>query len=93
MKQLENIFTVQLQPGAMKMRMYQVILLSVCALAATDLALAQDQSVSEHARKAKNPIASLISVSIQSYVNFNWRSEGDTFAVTNIQPVLPFSRS
>ena len=72
------------------MRTNQRVLLAACALAATHLAVAEDQSASELAKAAQNPIASLISVPIQSNINFDWGPEGDTFAVTNIQPVLPF---
>ncbi len=56
----------------------------------TNLAVAEDQSASELAKAAQNPIASLISIPIQSNINFDWGPGGDTFAVTNIQPVLPF---
>jgi hypothetical protein len=68
-------------------RTNQKVLLTDCALAATNFAFAQDQSVSELAMAAQNPIASLIRVPIQSNINFEWGSEGDTFSVTNIQPV------
>jgi hypothetical protein len=39
---------------------------------------------------AQNPITELISVPIQTSINFEWDPEGETFAVTNIQSVLPF---
>jgi hypothetical protein len=72
------------------MKQNQKALLVACALATTHLAAAEDQSASELAKAAQNPIASLISVPIQSNINLDWGPEGDTFAVTNIQPVLPF---
>jgi len=72
------------------MRVYTKILLTFCVLGATSHALAQDPSASELAKKAQNPIASMISLPIQSNINFDWGPEGKTFAVTNIQPVLPF---
>jgi hypothetical protein len=53
-------------------------------------ASAQEASASELAKAAQNPIASLISVPIQSNIDFDWGPNSDTFAVTNIQPVLPF---
>lgn len=54
-------------------------------------ALAQDTSASDLAKAAQNPIASMISLPIQSNIDFDWGPNGDTFAVTNIQPVLPFT--
>ncbi|MGB5570437.1 MAG: hypothetical protein WBM81_14185 [Sedimenticolaceae bacterium] len=65
-------------------------LFTLCVLVATGLAVAQEQSAGDLARKAQNPIASMISVPIQSNINYDWGPEGETFAVTNIQPVLPF---
>ena len=53
-------------------------------------ASAQEASASDLAKAAQNPIASLISVPIQSNIDFDWGPNSDTFAVTNIQPVLPF---
>lgn len=72
------------------MRTKLEVLLALCALAATNIAAAQDQAAGDLAKKAQNPIASMISVPIQSNINFDWGPEEDTFAVTNIQPVLPF---
>ena len=72
------------------MKTYQNTLLGLCALALTGSAIAQDQSAGDLAKAAQNPIASMISVPIQSNINLDWGPEGDTFAVTNIQPVLPF---
>ena len=65
-------------------------LLGLFSLAMVNLAVAQDESASELAKKAQNPIASMISVPIQSNIDFDWGPNSDTFAVTNIQPVLPF---
>lgn len=73
------------------MRNTRKILVGICALTAINLAGAQEQSASELAKKAQNPIASLISVPIQSNINYDWGPEEGTFAVTNIQPVLPFT--
>ena len=53
------------------------------------LALA-DPSQEDLAKAAQNPIASLISVPIQSNNDFDWGPEGEWFNVTNIQPVVPF---
>jgi hypothetical protein len=59
------------------------------------LALADTTAISDEtgalARAAQNPIASMYSVPIQSNIDFDWGPDGDTFSVTNIQPVLPFS--
>ena len=75
------------------MNTYQNILLGMCALAVTGPALAQGKSASDLAKAAQNPIASMISLPIQSNINFDWGPQGETFAVTNIQPVLPFTLS
>ena len=48
------------------------------------------QSEEELARAAQNPIASLISVPLQSNNDFDWGPEGEWFSVNNIQPVIPF---
>jgi hypothetical protein len=66
------------------------VLLALWVLAASNIAAAQEQSAEELAKKAQNPIASMISVPVQSNINFDWGPEEGTFAVTNIQPVLPF---
>ncbi len=42
------------------------------------------------AKAAQNPIASLISVPIQSNNDFDWGPEGKLFSVNNVQPVIPF---
>ena len=52
------------------MRSNHRILPIVCALAATKLALAQDQSASELAKKVQNPIASMISLPILALAAF-----------------------
>ena len=72
------------------MRTNHTILLTLCVLAATNLAVAQGQSAGDLAKAAQNPVASMISVPIQSNINYDWGPEGKTFAVTNLQPVLPF---
>ncbi|WP_439105827.1 transporter [Congregibacter sp.] len=41
------------------------------------------------AKAAQNPIASLISVPIQSNNDFDWGPDGEWFSVSNIQPVIP----
>ena len=53
------------------MRTHQKILLSACARATANLAMAQDKSTSDLAKAAQNPIASLISVPIQSNISFD----------------------
>ena len=70
------------------MKTYENILLGMCALAVTGPALAQGKSASDLAKAAQNPIVSMISLPIQSNINFDWGPQGENFAVTNIQPVL-----
>lgn len=67
-----------------------VLYLVVGAVAVTDSTAVQAQSASDLAKAAQNPIASMINLPIQSNINFDWGPEGETLAVTNIQPVLPF---
>lgn len=47
-------------------------------------------SQEELAKAAQNPIASLISVPIQSNNDFDWGPDGDWLSVNNFQPVIPF---
>jgi hypothetical protein len=47
----------------------------------------------ELARAAQNPIASLISLTIQNNTNFDYGPREKTQNVTNVQPVIPFSVS
>ena len=70
------------------MNTYQNILLGMCALAVTGPALAQGKSASDLAKAAQNPIVSMISLPIQSNINFDWGPQGENFAVTHLQPVL-----
>ena len=44
------------------MRTHQKLLLSVCALATANLAMAQDKSASDLAKAAQNPLASLVTL-------------------------------
>lgn len=48
-----------------------------------------DSSQEDLARAAQNPIASLISVPIQSNNDFDWGPQGELLSVNNIQPVIP----
>lgn len=52
--------------------------------------LADEPNAQELARAAQNPIASMVNVPIQSNIDFDWGPDGDTFSVTNVQPVIPF---
>jgi len=53
-------------------------------------ARAADDSSTELAKKAQNPIADLISLPFQSNFNFNAGTKEETVYVLNVQPVIPF---
>ena len=61
----------------------------IAALSIAPVLAAAQQSEEELAKAAQNPIASLISVPIQSNNDFDWGPEGEWFSVNNIQPVIP----
>jgi hypothetical protein len=74
------------------MRVYPKILLTLCVLGATSHALAQDPSASELAKKAQNPIASMISLPIQSNINYNLEKPditGDSSIRLQLQFMFP----
>ena len=73
------------------MKMIRSMLALVFASTLPVSGLAQEASTKALAKAAQNPIASMINVPIQSNIDFDWGPDGDTFAVTNVQPVLPFS--
>ena len=59
-------------------------------LLVTGHAAAQDDTEAL-AKAVQNPIASLISVPIQSNNDFDWGPQGEWLSVNNVQPVIPFS--
>ncbi len=78
------------------MKILKVLCLASAGLAIFSPAIpvsvqAAEASTEALAKAAQNPIASMINVPIQSNIDPNWGPEDDTLAVTNIQPVLPFS--
>ena len=52
--------------------------------------VAAQESTGELAKAAQNPIASLISVPIQSNNDVDWGPDGELLSINNVQPVLPF---
>jgi len=52
---------------------------------------AQELSAAELAKKAQNPIASMISVPFQNNTNFGIGEDNRTSNTLNVQPVIPFS--
>lgn len=72
------------------MKILNYLLPVLLVLAASNLAVAQENTAEVLAKEAQNPIASMISLPIQSNIDFDWGPNSDTFAVTNIQPVIPF---
>lgn len=76
-----------------EMKAIASVCLGFVAMTTSLQGMAQEASAEELAKAAQNPIASMISVPIQSNIDPDWGPNGDTFAVTNIQPVLPFTIS
>ena len=70
----------------MKVRTLVTLFLAVLAAAPA----LSEESTGELAKAAQNPIASLISVPIQSNNDFDWGPGGGWFSVNNVQPVVPF---
>jgi hypothetical protein len=54
-------------------------------------AMAAEQSNTDLAKAAQNPIANMISLPFQNNTNFNYGPKDDVQNILNIQPVLPFS--
>ncbi|KPJ98375.1 MAG: neuromedin U [Desulfobacterales bacterium SG8_35] len=50
-----------------------------------------EQSNTELAKAAQNPIANMISLPLQNNTNFNYGPKNDVQNILNIQPVLPFT--
>lgn len=63
------------------------LIFGITVLSTGQIEAASDE---ELARAAQNPIASLISVPIQSNNDFDWGPEEGWLSVNNIQPVIPF---
>ncbi len=59
-------------------------------MAVVPLLASAQESTEALAKAAQNPIASLISLPIQSNNDFDWGPDGEWFSVNNIQPVIPF---
>jgi hypothetical protein len=66
-----------------------VVLAALLALAIP--AAHAQKSTEDLAKAVQNPIASLISVPIQSNNDFDWGPRGEWLSVNNFQPVVPFS--
>jgi len=65
------------------------VLIAALMLIIVPVTLAQP-SQEDLAKAAQNPIASMISVPIQSNNDFDWGPEGKLYSVNNVQPVIPF---
>jgi len=63
------------------------------AVAMAASAVAQENSNSELAKAAQNPIANLISLPFQNNTDFDWGPEEGTRNTLNVQPVWPFKIS
>lgn len=59
----------------------------------TGICLSEDQSESDLAKSAQNPVANLISLPLQNNTNFGIGQDDETQNILNIQPVWPFSIS
>jgi hypothetical protein len=65
----------------------------VFSLLITGVCFAAEQSHSDLAKQAQNPIANLISLPLQNNTNFGIGPDDETQNILNIQPVWPFSVS
>jgi len=57
---------------------------------ATDARTEWEEEESDLAKKTQNPVSDLISLPIQSNLNFGYGSRDNTQLIVNIQPVIPF---
>ena len=65
----------------------------VFSLLITGVCFAEEQSHSDLAKQAQNPVASLISLPLQNNTNFGIGPDDETQNILNVQPVWPFTIS
>lgn len=77
---------------AVKRNLMPVMLLVVAVMFIAMPLRAAEESETELAKAAQNPVADMISIPIQSNFNFNYGADRDkSQIVTNVQPVMPIS--
>jgi hypothetical protein len=68
-----------------------IVILGSFFIITTSTVYGQEANISDLAKQAQNPIASLISLPFQNNTNFGIGPDDETQNVLNVQPVWPFS--
>jgi hypothetical protein len=85
--------TINLHANSHKLSTTLLLLGSVFASASASFAQTAEMSEEELAKKAQNPISSMVSLPLQNNTDFDFGPEEGTLNTLNVQPVWPFAIS